>query len=112
MPDLRRVRRVEHMQLRIARLGAESLGKYFGPEARTTHAEQQHIPEFRALDVLGELLEVGDPLQLLVDDVPPTKPIGLIRLGPQRGVRGPQPPYLALLAPVLDGCLDVLLQLV
>ena len=65
-----------------------------------------------ALDVIGEVLEMRDPLQLLVDDVQPTEPVGLVRLGPQRGVGGPQPPDLALLAPVLEGRLDVLLQLV
>ncbi len=40
VPDLRRVGRVEHMQLWVAGVGTESLGKYLGPEARATHAEQ------------------------------------------------------------------------
>ena len=95
-----------------ARFAAESLSEYLRAEARSTHAEQQHVLEPRALDVVGEVLEVHDPLQLLIDDLQPAEPVGFVCLGPQRGIGGPEPPDLSLLAPVLEGCLDVLLQLV
>ncbi len=112
VPDLRRVSRVQHMQLGVGRLAAEGLGENLWAEARATHAQQQHILEAGTLYVVGEVLEMPDPLQLLVDDIEPTEPVGFVRLCPQRGVRGPKPPDLAFLTPVLERTLDVFLQCV
>ena len=89
MPDLRGVGRVEYVQLRVAGLGAEGFGEDLRAEARATHAEQQHILEPGALNVVCEVLEMRNPLQLFVNDVKPAEPVGFVRLGPQRGVGGP-----------------------
>ena len=49
-------------------------------------------------------------LQLLIDDLEPSEPMGLVRFGPQRSVGGPQAPDLALLAPILERGLNIPLQ--
>ena len=50
-------------------------------------------------------------LSCSIDDRQPAEPVGLVGLGPQRGVAGPQPPHLALLAPVFERRLDPVVQL-
>src|SRR5262252_5753676 len=62
VPDLRRVGGVEYAQPRVARLGAEGFGEDLRAEARATHAEQQHILKPGALNVVGEVLQMGDTL--------------------------------------------------
>jgi len=54
---------------------------------------------------------MGDTLQLLVDNAEPPEPFRLVRFGPQRGVGVPNPPDLALLAPILERRLDILFQI-
>src|SRR4051812_12851336 len=62
---LRRIGRVEHMQFREARHRAEALFEPLGPQAGAAHAEQQHIAEAAALDVVGEGLELANRLELV-----------------------------------------------
>ncbi len=81
-----------------------------GPRLDPPMPSKQHVPEPRPPDILREILEVRDALQLLVDDFEPTQPIGFVRLGPQRSVGGPQSPDFALLAPILERSLDILVQ--
>ena len=63
-----------------------------------------------APDVVGKVLEVRHGVPLLVDDAEPAEPFRFVGLGPQRRVAGPQPPDLAVLAPILERRTDFLVE--
>ena len=77
-PDLRRIGRIEHVQAREARAGAEGLRQHLGAEAGAAHAEQHRIGEAGALDIGGEAFEPAGVLELGIDDVEPAEPLRLV----------------------------------
>ena len=84
MPDHRRVRRVEHVQLLLAERPLEDLGR----ERRPAHAEQHERLELRAR-ALRELGDLAGTLPHPPRLVEPTEPLVLVGAGPDRRVAGP-----------------------
>ena len=97
--NLRRIGAVEHVQLRPARLGPECLGKDFGREARTAHAEEQRVGIALSLHMRGEIFELGRAGELAIDDPEPAEPSGFVGAGPERRVARPEAAHGAVLAP-------------
>ena len=60
--DLLRVGAVEHQEFGEAAAMAECLAQHFRPEARSAHAQQQHVLEAAGADLLLECLEIGQRL--------------------------------------------------
>ena len=84
--DRFRVRRVEHVE----RLDVERPPQHLRGQRRAAHAEQDAVVELlgRGLREGVQLVDVdADPR----DDVEPAEPAVLARVGPERGVVGPDP---------------------
>ena len=89
--DLRRIGRIEHVQLREAGDLAERRPHHFGTEARSAHAQQQHMGEAGAPAPLRRYaVNRSDVRQLAVGDAEPAEPLRLVLAGPQRRRRGPR----------------------
>ena len=56
-PHLLRVGGIEHMKRGIARRGSEALGQHLGAEARSAHAQEQHVGEIFRVQLAGEFLQ-------------------------------------------------------
>ena len=105
-PNLRRVCRVQHVQLGKPGDFAEGHSQHFRAQARSAHAQQQRVFEFFAFDFRGQPLEGLKLRQLLLGDVQPARPFPFVLAGPERRVSGPESAHLAVRSPVLDGGLD------
>ena len=101
-PDLGRVRRVQHGELGPSGERPEGHAEDLGAEARASHPEKQDVGEARLPDVLGDAPELAHPPDLLVDDPEPSEPARLVGARPEGGVARPEPPDLALLAPLAE----------
>ena len=101
--DRRGIGRVEDVQLRVSFDGAERVAQHVGTQARSTHAEQDHVGELATLH--GEVAQLAPLLEHLVRDVEPAQPVAdLLPLGrisaPEGRVLGPQAPRrIVLLQP-------------
>ena len=98
---LRRVGRVEHVQLRETRRSLPKVVlQHFGAQARSPHAQQAATWEKPAAPGRfrdpGQTLNVG---QLAVGDAEPAEPLRFVLAGPERRVARPEPPDLALRVP-------------
>jgi hypothetical protein len=70
-PYLLRIGGIEHVQFRVTRCGSQALCQHLGAEARSPHAEEQHIGEILGAQLPAEILHRSDVVQLAVDDVEP-----------------------------------------
>ena len=100
-PDLRRIGRVEYVQAREAGRLREGQRQHFRTKAGSAHAEQQNVGEAAALDLVRERLQLGCVGKLFVGDAEPSQPLGLVFVGPERGVLLPEPSYFSRRPPVV-----------
>ena len=103
---LRRVRRIEHVQLGKAVGPAERLPHHFGTEARSSHPEQQDMGEAGAPRHVGDPGQSLDVGQLPVGDAEPAEPPRFILAAPDRGIAPPESSHLALCFPFGQRGLD------
>ena len=101
-PDLRRIGRIEHEQLRRSGDRAERLLPDFGTQTRAAHPEQERVCEAFRCDLLLEVEQRLHPFDLLVDDAEPSDPARLVGARPQRCVAGEQPARAAVRVPGLE----------
>ena len=66
------------------------LGQHFRPQARSAHAEQQHVGEPSGLDLVLERLQRRQVLGAVLHDVEPGEPLGFVAAGPDGGLARPQ----------------------
>jgi hypothetical protein len=111
--DLRRIGRVEHMQLRETGLRGEGFRQHFGPQARSAHAEHHGVVEILALHAVRIIHVVGDIGRRRA--VEPAQPLVLVGPAPDRLVALPEPADLSRCAPLfgrlLDGLSDIAAKL-
>ena len=77
---LRRIGRIEHVQLGKARLLCEGFGQHFRSKARSAHAEHYGIAEILPLHALPVILVIGDIGRGRT--VEPAQPFVLVGAGP------------------------------
>ena len=104
--DLRGIGGVEHMQLGESGNRAEGHAHDFGAEAGAAHAQEQRVFETAGAHLRGDVLEVLDVGDLVVDDSQPADPLGLVGAAPQRGVAAPQAAGFVVGLPVGERGLD------
>ncbi len=104
---LRRVGRVEHVQLREAVDHPEGHLQDLRTEARAAHAEQQRVPEALRAHHGGDPLKALEARgELVFGDAEPAQPLGLVGPGPERCISGPQPPRLSADPPLIQRRFD------
>src|SRR6267378_3686012 len=91
---------LEHVKLWVARKFAESEAQNFYAKAGAAHAEKDRVAEFCFLDFGRELFEVGEFLELLIDDGEPAEPFAFVGAGPEGRVLLPEARYLVIRFPV------------
>ncbi len=100
--DLRRVRRIENMQLGITFNLSKSHAQNFGTEAGTAHAQQERMLEACLPHVFGNLLKSVNVRELLFRDGEPAEPITLVSLSPERSILLPKPRDFIILLPIFE----------
>ena len=101
--DLGGIGGIEHVEFGVAAELAEGQAEDFDAEAGAAHAEKHGVAEFGFLDFRGELLEVGDFFELLVDDGEPAEPLAFVGAGPEGRVLLPEARDLIIGFPVGEG---------
>ena len=97
--DLRRVRRIEHVQLGEAVDLSERQLQHFGTEARAPHTEQQDVSEAGTPGRVGHVGQPPEMRQLAIRDAEPSEPLVLALATPNRCVAPPEASDLALCLP-------------
>lgn len=106
--DLRRVRRIQHMQLRESGALAERLRQHLRTEAGAAHAEHDGVREALSFHPRREVGVVGKLLPLRFGAMKPAQPFVFVAIGPHRFVVLPEPANSAGRSPLFGGVLHCL----
>ena len=110
--NLRGIRGIQDVKVRIARGLAEGHAKDFGTEAGAAHAEQQSVLETRLFNIGGDLFQLVNVLDLLLGNIQPAEPLVLVRARPKRGILLPKPLHFAVLLPILKRGVYIIFEFV
>ena len=97
---LRRIGRIEHMQVRKLRNPAKSHPQNFGTKARTAHPQKENVLKTAEMNFLREFLQFVLMRGLLFNNVEPAEPLRFVVAGPEARVAIPQSLHLPARLPV------------
>ena len=70
---------------------AERQLQHFDAQARSAHAQQQHVRESGRANILRDGLEARAIRNLLLGDAEPAEPFAFVGVGPKRSIASPEP---------------------
>ena len=89
---------------------SESVAQHVRRQAGAAHPQQYQVLRILAPGRLEDFFQVAKVFLLVLGNIEPVQPLRFIHTAPEPGIPGPEASYLAVLVPIIQCGIDVLVQ--